>query len=285
MKKILNPKLLPLIVILCSILGLGLRFWTLGSGPDEKGLYPSQPLAWTLLWLFTAGVFALIFLTASRLKKPGSFEDNYPASIPAAVGTAIAAVSFLVGGGQLFLEKKDVLDIITALLGVASGGVLLPAAYARLKGSKPFFLFHGIPCLYLALKVFNQCQVWSNEPQIGTFVFPFLASLGVMLALYQRTCFDVGLGNRRLSVLWSLGSVYLCIIAMLSFQDQLFYGATAIWLTADLCSLRPLNKRKAPQRAAPREEAPQSPNIDIDPPSELRPEDMSIDQLKDWLEN
>jgi hypothetical protein len=39
-------------------------------------------------------------------------------------------------------------------------------------------------------------------------------------------------------------SVYLCVVAMFSFEQTLFYGLCALWQMGDLCSLRPLKKRK-----------------------------------------
>jgi hypothetical protein len=135
-------------------------------------------------------------------------------------------------------------DTLAGIFGLIAGLCLLLSAVHRIMGKKPFFLINGLVCLYLAVRLFNRCQIWSNEPQIGIVVFPFLASTVLMLSAYHRVCFDVDLGKRQWSAMWSLMSVYLCVVAMLSFDQPLFYGLCALWQMADLCSLRPL-KRKA----------------------------------------
>ena len=136
---------------------------------------------------------------------------------------------------------------------LVAGLCLLLSAAHRFMGKKPFFAIHGLVCLYLAVRLFNRCQIWSNEPQIGIVVFPFLASTALMISGYHRVCFDVDLGKRYVSARWSLLSVYLCMVAMLSFEQPLFYGACALWQMADLCSMRPLKRRTNVQTAAAQE--------------------------------
>ena len=154
--------------------------------------------------------------------------------------------------------KDDIsfVDTVTGIFGILAGVCLLISALHRAVGRKPFFLFNGVVCLYLALRLFNCCQRWSNEPQLNTVVFPFLASIALMLSAYHRVCFDVDLANRRWAAFWTLMSVYLCVVAMISFEQPLFYGLAALWQMANLCSMRPL-KRK-PQPVIRETEAPQS---------------------------
>lgn len=264
MKRFFNPKNIPLLVLLSSLLALGLRIWTRGSGPDKGGLFPHQPLAWTLLWLLTAAVIVGTVFAVRRLKNPGSYRENYPRSPIAALCAVPAAVSFLVSGYQqlrgslgLALPGTTAVDTVTGILALVAGLCLLLSAVHRFLGRKPFFLINGLVCLYLAVRLFNRCQLWSNEPQMGIVVFPFLASTALMLSAYHRVCFDVDLGKRYLSAFWSLLSVYFCVVAMLSFDQPLFYGLCALWQMADLCSLRPLKRKpqvvEAPQ--PPQEEA------------------------------
>lgn len=283
MKKILNPKLLPVYTVLLSLVGMALRLWTVGSGPDEAGLYPRNTFAWVVMWLFTALTIGLIYFTSARLKKTGSYHESFSPSLPGAVGCILAAVAFASAGIHAFMNDATFLDIPAGLLGIASCVGLLVAGYARLKGNQPAFLCHLIPCLFMALHIFIQCRRWSNTTQFGTFVFPFLGLLSVMLSLYQQTLFDVSKGCRKTAVLWSLCSVYLCMVGVIANDNWPFYTGMAVWQFTNLCSLKPL-KRKTAETADTPEQAPTA-NIDIDPPKTVNPEDMTMEELQDWLEN
>ena len=260
MKGFINSKSIPLLVLLSSLLAMLLRIWTRGGGPDEGGLFAPKPLAWTLLWLLTAGVAAVLWLFGQRkLRAPGTYRINFPRSIPSGLCMIPAAICFMVSGGiQLrdsvayALPGTTVVDTVTGVFGLVAGLCLLLSAAHRCMGKKPFFLINGLVCLYLAVRLFNCCQLWSNKPQVGIVVFPFLASMTLMLSAYHRVRFDVDLGKRNWAGFWGLLSVYLCVVAIFSFEQPLLYGACALWQLADLCSLRQL-KRKL------REEAPVQP--------------------------
>lgn len=263
MKRLINSKSITLLVPLCALLAMGLRFVTRGNGPDEAGLFPAKPLVWGLLWLLTAVTAAAVVYAVRELKNPGTYREHYPRSVIAGLCTVPAAVIFLINGIQQFrsavgmrLPGITIVDTVTGIFGILAGVCLLISALHRAVGRKPFFLFNGVVCLYLALRLFNCCQRWSNEPQLNTVVFPFLASIALMLSAYHRVCFDVDLANRRWAAFWTLMSVYLCVVAMISFEQPLFYGLAALWQMANLCSMRPL-KRK-PQPVIRETEAPQS---------------------------
>lgn len=274
MKKFLRAKSLPIIVPVAGLLGLLLRVWTIGTGADKEGLYEPHPAAWALLWIVTGLTLLSVLWLTAKLKNPGRYFDNFPASLPGAIGSAAAAVVILIGSIGTLTGGTGLLTTVTGIVGILSGVCLLLTAYARFTGQKPSFFLHAIPCLYFALRIFNCCKGWSNEPQISVFLFPFLASICVMLASYQLASYDVNLGKRRSCLFWSFASVYFCMLAIPGGEDPLFYGAMAIWLITNLCSLRPLGKRK-PQ-----------PPVDAAPvPAEEKPaEDMSLDELKQWLD-
>jgi len=251
MKQIINSKSIPMLVLLSSLLAVLLRLWTRGSGPDEAGLFASKPLAWALLWLLTGAVIGAVWFALRGLKNPGTYGENYPKSMVAGLCAVPAAVAFLISGYiQLrnsvgyALPGTTVVDTVTGIFGLAAGLCLLLSAAYRCMGKKPFFLINGVVCLYLAVRLFNCCQLWSNEPQVGVVVFPFLASMTLMLSAYHRVRFDVDLGKRCWAGFWGLISVYLCAVAIFSFEQPLVYAACALWRAADLCSLRPLKRKK-----------------------------------------
>lgn len=249
MKKYLRPKHLPLIVPALGLLCLLLRLWTLGGGPDAEGLYAPQPVAWTLLWAVAACAAGLIFWLCLPLNHPGSYRQNFPASIPGAAGVAAGALAILISSVGMFTAANGTLGTITGILGILSAASLVTVAIARYQGKRPSFLPHAAVCLFFALRIFLCCKQWSNEPQLGTFLLPFLASVSVMLAAYQQAAFDVDLGKRRSSLFWSLMSVFFCIAALPACDEALFYILLAVWLITNLCSLRRL-KPKAPETPA-----------------------------------
>lgn len=248
MKKYLHPTFLPILVPLASILALALRLWTMGGGADAEGLYEPQPVAWVLLWLVTALTLAGIFLLTRRLKNPGRYADNFPASTVGAVGCVAGGAGCLSSALPTFLSATDLLASLTGILGLLAGAALLLTAVVRLKGGKPNFILHVVASLYFALRIFDYCKHWSNLTQLSTFLFQFLASVCIMLAAYQMCCFDVNLGDRRSSLLWSLSGVYFCALALPMGEDIFFYGGMLLWLMLNLCATRPL-KASQPQTA------------------------------------
>lgn len=245
MKKYLHPKYLPILVPIASVLGLLLRLWTMGGGPDESGLYAPQPLAWVLLWMVSIVTLAGIVFLSNGLKNPGRYSDNFPPSVISAAGCGAAALAIVFSSLTTLVGAVDLLATITGILGLVSAVALVLVALARYQGKKPSFLMHTVICLFLALRVFDRCKHWSNVTQTGVFLFQFLASICVMLAAYQLCCFDVNLGNRRRSLFWNLATVYFCALALPMGEEPLFYGGMLLWMISNLCSVRPIKAAKA----------------------------------------
>lgn len=244
MKKYLNPLYLPIFLPLAAVLGFVLRLWTIGNGPNSEGLYAPQPVAWVLLWLVTIATIGCVILMSRPLNKPGRYADNFPKSILGAAGCAAAAIGMGISALPDLTNSVDLLATLTGFLGVLSAVSLLLTGWSRFQGVKPSFVLHVIPCLGLALRIFDRCKYWSNEPQTGVFLFQFLASACVMLAMYQMCCFDVNLGNRKSSLLWSLSGAYFCVLALPMGEEPLFYAGMALWVMTNLCSVRPLRVAK-----------------------------------------
>ena len=242
MKKFINPTLLTVIVPFLGVVGFLLRLWTIGPGPDADGLYQPQTLAWVLLAVFSVLIAAVILLGSLNLAKTGTYEHSYPKSLFGAIGCLLAAVGMFICAYNAMGSANRRLDTVTFIVGFIAAACMLATAYFRFSGKKCPFILHTVVAVYLALRTFNRCQMWSNEPQVGIFIWSFLASLSLMLAMYQRLTFDVDLGKRSKGLLWSLLSIYLCLVALPGEQEMLFYGGMAIWAMTNLCNLNPVPK-------------------------------------------
>lgn len=244
MKTIVQPKFAPLAVLAGSVLGFLLRLWTLGSGPNALGLYEPMIFPWCLLVLLSLAMAGLILLCTARLKNAGTYEDHFPASMLGAASSLLAAVAVLLSTFRVAESAAAGVWIITVLLGVGSAIALGIGALSRYVGSRPPFWVHALPCLFFALRIFLYCRSWGNVPQTGIFLFPFLASICVLFAVYQLTCYDVDMGNRRRSLFWSLFGVYLCIVAAASSDDLFFYLSMAAFLLTNHCCVLPIHRPK-----------------------------------------
>ena len=243
MKKIFNPGTIPFIVCGSGIVGILLRIWTFGDGEDKFGLYPRMTLAWWALGLFSALVVAAVVFSLRSLDGAETHSENYNRSIIGGIGY------FLVGAAMIYCSYQQsqglmngATDLITVYAGYAAGAVMIALEVFRILGKKPFFMLHGFVCLYLGLRLFNHCHVWSNEPQIGVIIAPFLASIVLMLVMYHRTCFDVDMGNPSKYMMFSMVGVYLCLVSTQSFEEVVLYAAWIVWLMSNQCKVRPLSQ-------------------------------------------
>lgn len=245
MKKYLHPKLLPLLLPLTGVLGYALRLWTLGKGPDKGGLYEPQPLAWALVWIVTALTAVLVFLLTRQLKASGKFSDHFASSLPGAIGCGMAAVGIAFGGFHALGNWTLSVSIFTGFITVLAAGCMILAAVGRFNGERTAFWVYAIPCLFFAMRIFDRCRGWSEHTQTGLFVCQLLASACIMLAFYQRVCFDVDLGSRRQSLFWSSMAIYTSFLALADKKELVFYLCMIIFLATNMCSLRPLGKKPA----------------------------------------
>lgn len=273
MKKYLHPKYLPIYISFAAVLGFLLRLWALAGGTDAEGLYALSPLAHILLWLVTAAVPVLIILMTAPLSEPVKYNKNFPASLVAAIGSLLAGLGFALVGVTTLFKSQDTFAFLAGILGLVSAIMMGLVAYARLKGNKPAPFCHLCVCLFFALRTFSQSRMWGNEPQLSLFIFAFLAQICAMLAAYQLSAFDLELGNRRHSLFWSLTAAYLSLVALPSTEDVLYFGCLAVWLLTNLCSLRPVKKRKT---------VPQEPANPVQ--AQISGSDISLDEIKTWLE-
>lgn len=232
---------LDLITLGTAGIGILLRFWLLGIGEDENGLYPANHISWILLLALSAALAVFLFLIAGQAGKSRSYRANFSASLSGAVGFAIAACGMVVSALQHFGTGGIILYRVTGALGFLAAAALVLGGFCRWKGTVPHFLVFALPCAYLGLRLFCMGHIWGDEPELHRFLLGFFATAATVMACYHLWGFSVGLGNRAASLLWSLLGSYLCLVAMPGSGDWPFYLGTAVWLFTNLC----------PKKAAP----------------------------------
>ena len=271
MKKTIRPHQLPWLTLIPGALGLALRLWLYATGIDEKGFLKAGHPAEILLWILSAVTVALLFWLTRPIKGQGGYRTNFPASIPGAIGCwAAAAGIFITALGEL-MAGSDGIAIAAGALGILCVPALIFAGYSRFTGSRSSFLLYALLCVYFIARLVCQYRQWSADPQLQDYCFQLLACVGLMLASFQRATFDVKLGKRRSYAFTGLITSYFCILSIPNCEQKLFYIVMAAWLMTNLCSLKPLRRRPAPQepqKAPEPAEAPQ-PSKEEAPEKEL----------------
>lgn len=235
MKKLANSRWLLPAVLIFSIVGFALRLYTLGDGPDAVGLYASHPIAWCFLLILTFAAMALIILLSLPLKSSKLYRHNFGASLPGAIGYGLAALAFVLSAFRVMDESADLLGIVGLILGLGGAVCFALGAVDRYSGRQPRFWILLVPCLFLAVRLFLSCRLWSTVPQTGNYLLPFVASLFLPLAVWHLSAFALDIGNRHYSLFFSLSSIYLCIIALPGGGDPLFFLCMAAFLATNLC--------------------------------------------------
>ena len=256
MKNLLKIKSPLLLVLGLGFLGFLLRLWTLAGGPDDMGLYPDHFFVWCFLLIVSFLCGIAVILSIMPLRKNGKYADHFPASLPAAICSGLAALAIFLSCFRLTAGLHVFAGFFVVLMGTLAAASFAMGAIARYQGKRPAFWIHAVPCLYLCVRLFLCCRAWGSVTQAGNFLFPFLASVFILLAVYQLTCFDVNLGNRRMNLLWNLLGIYTCMVSLTKSDDILFYACMSLYLLTHLCVTTPLRPRKAPtssEAASPEE--------------------------------
>lgn len=237
MKKLLNPKSLPLLTLGFGGLGLALCIWLYTAGINEKGFPKIWHISNILLWLLTAAVIVIVFLHTRPLKGQGRYTDNFPTSVPAAIGCWAAAIGICLTALGDLINRPDVLSVIADVLGLLSFPALAMAGFCRLKGQRSSFLCYVVVCLHFTLRLMCQYRQWSSDPILQDYCFQLLAGVGMMLWSYHRAAFDVNLGKRTSYTFMGLVTVFFCCVCLPTTEQKLFFITVAAWILTNQCSL------------------------------------------------
>lgn len=240
MKKRSTAVLLPLLILSLGVLGAILRGLLYATGIDSRGLLVDFHIYHILLGILTVLTGAcLVFLTRD-LKQAGKYGFNFPRSMVGSVGSAAAAVGFAVSSVRLLLAGAQGIAALSAVLGLASAGILGFLAYNRFRGNQPSSVFSMVLCVFLMVRLVYCYRLWSADPQLQDYIFALLANTGAMLACYFNAAFAIDEGKRRVHTLLHLAAVYCAVVCLPLSGDVIFYLSVAVWMFTDLCNLTPM---------------------------------------------
>jgi len=227
-----NPHLLKLPALAAGLTGCALYTILFTAGLDAKGLPLASHWSHTGLWILTGLAALIIALVCRGISGSEIHADAFPPSLLSAAGCLAAAAGFFLFGAPS--AQAGMLATADMVLRGVSGAAMGAVAFCRFTGRKPLPLFHGVICLYLALRMINQYRFWSADPQIVEYCFYLGSYVALILTCYQLAAFDAGIGSHK--KLWACGlaAVCLCGISLAGPQEQLFLLCFLIWVLTNL---------------------------------------------------
>lgn len=248
MKKIFEPKRLPLLTAVLAGMALVLRALLYLVAVDKRGLLISgHPLNLALYGLTVAAMVYLL-VTVWKLDGSAAYEDNFAPSRNAMLGHFAAAAGVAVTVLTRYPLMDGYLGQLWQWLGYLTPVCLLLSGIDRGQGRQPFFLLHMIPSLFFVFHIVNHYQVWSGDPQLQDYGFALLGGMALALFAYYTAGFDVGMGQRRMQLFMAMAAVYLLAAELATTgYPWLLLGGIA-WAMTDICTLTPKPKPEPEER-------------------------------------
>lgn len=219
------------------------------TGMDAQGLFDRGSFLVVLIWVLTAAAVAVLVPGLGRMGGKAKYSRMFPVSASGAVGILGAAAAMLWCAWGLLTASISALETLTGVLALVSGAALVYLAWCRFRGIRDSFLLWSVVTVCLMLRLMISYRVWSAQPELLQYFFPLMASVCLLLAVYYRTAFCVGLGKRRMYLLCTQLGAFCCLVTLGSGFD-LFYAGMLLWALLDLCSLRPMksgNRERLPE--------------------------------------
>ena len=213
--------MLPRFTICAGILGLLLRMW-LFSAVDEKGLLPKGHFADVTLYILSAIVLVILFLstrklTPRRVSRQFILLSNTYTYLLGGLGMALNA-AFTLSSSAV---KLSWVATSASLIGTA---VMVVVAILYFLGKRIPYGLHAFITVVIALNTIAQCQVWGSEPQLQNYFFPLLASVFLILTAYCITNVAVKRTMYRHLAFYSQAALYFSILSLMSPQWMLYAG-------------------------------------------------------------
>lgn len=232
-----NP--LTVLTLILGVLGLGLRFW-LQFSADERKLLPTGHIAEILLYILTALMMVLLFLSITAMEK-----EKCRLRVKYGVAKQVGAITGALGLGAAsvlaLLDAPTGLSLAVALLGIPTAvGIAL---FGFRPNSKLSFPLLCVVTVYFMLYAVSHAQYWGTLPQIQRYLIPLLALTFLVLTGYHRCELVVRAAVCRRYVFFNHGALFFCCLS-LSEENFLFYLGAACWLACDFNSVK-LTKEEA----------------------------------------
>lgn len=246
MKRSVKPELLKFLILGAGGLALAFRAALYSTGMDEKGLLVSGHWAGIAIWLLTALTAGALLILTRSIQGPEQYQDAHPASFTAALGALALAAGLGITTISEFAEFTGILRLLVWILGLGAAVSMGYISLCRMTGGKPLFLCHGIVCIYFALRMVSQYQLWSSNPQLQDYVFYLGAHVALMLHAYHQAAFDADLGSHRGLWVSALAAVYLCCLSLRGTADMILLLSAGIWAFTGTTNLTVRPRRQRP---------------------------------------
>lgn len=252
MKRSLKNKLLPWLAPVLGVLGMAAMWAVTAFGTDDKGLILPFHISVIAVWLITAAMVGGILFLLWDMEDTNGYRRLFPDSRMAAVGTLAAAIGILATVVESLTAMNEPVRLVSGLLKIVAGIALIYLAWCRWKNVRGSFLAWAAVTAYMLLRIMFEYRSWSTQPELLRYLFPLLASVCMVLAVYHRTAFGVKMGSRKQFLFFTQFGAYCCLLA-LPVAPAPFYLGMAVWALTDRCSLK---IARAKNSEAPPEEAP-----------------------------
>lgn len=245
MKKLMIP---PWPALILGFPALALMALLHLTGQDDRELFVPGHFAGILLWILAAAMILVTVLSIRRFGGRTKYSRMFPPASPAACGILAASGAVLWSAWDIFRSGSGALELSAGLLGLAAAVALVYLAWCRFRGIRGSYLLWCVVLVFLMLRLMFSYRAWSAQPELLRYCFHLLASVCVMLGIYYRTAFGVGLGNRKMYLFFTQTGAFFCLAALGAGFD-LFYLGMLLWCLLDMPTLRPFNPTPREEQA------------------------------------
>lgn len=246
----LKQNTLSCILLGVGLLGAGLCLYASRLGTDSRGLLFSNHPIYYLIYALSAGLLGFLFYALRNVKGMLPYSKLFQADPVSVLGYGAATVGIAFTALNIFKDPRTPLSLLTAISGILAALCMGAVGYFRYKRLRPHYSFHAVVTIHLVLFLIYRYQLWNTEPQLPLYFTQLMASLFLMLALYQRTAFDADMGARRDYTFFGLSAAFFCCLAAIS-DYAVFYLTMGAWCLTNQCSLQ--EARRLPPMRLPEE--------------------------------
>ena len=232
----------PLWIASVGAAGALLQLWYFFTGIDSKGLFvKGHPAAVSSLLLLAAVMLGLFLWTRSVARTP-SVKKLLPASALSLIGSLIGGAGILATAVFELTKRIDLVALVCLLVGIGAAGCVVYGGICRLQGKLPDFKTRPVIVVYCILHLVSQYRIWSSQPQLALYFFPVLASVLLMVAVYQRSALEAGEKNAAAYGFFTGCAIVLCLLSTPT-ESGMFYMTMALWLLLDMANMAAIPKK------------------------------------------